>query len=30
VLENTDHSNPADIGDHIAAALFGQPVPASK
>jgi D-alanyl-D-alanine carboxypeptidase len=30
VLENTDHANPVDIGDHIAAALFGQPAPASK
>jgi D-alanyl-D-alanine carboxypeptidase len=30
VLENTDHANPVDIGDHIAAALFGQPAPSSK
>jgi D-alanyl-D-alanine carboxypeptidase len=30
VLENTDHANPVDIGDQIAAALFGQPAPASK
>jgi CubicO group peptidase (beta-lactamase class C family) len=30
VLENTDHANPVDIGDHIASALFGQPPPASK
>jgi D-alanyl-D-alanine carboxypeptidase len=30
VLANTDHANPVDIGDHIASALFGQPLPASK
>lgn len=30
VLANIDHANPVDIGDHIAAALFGQPASASK
>jgi D-alanyl-D-alanine carboxypeptidase len=27
VLANTDHTDPVDIADHIASALFGQPLP---